>query len=139
MSIFFYKENRRRAPAERFNSERAAPGEKIENARADDCIAQTGKDRSFDPIHRRSNTVLGNCQADAAGAAGDYSHGDERGVAAGCCGASSEAAEGEGMGVSDSLKILPNGLEKLAANSFVDRELRVEFQLAAKCDRTRCR
>src|SRR6266568_3808268 len=102
MSIFFHKENRRRASAERFNSQRAAPGEKIENARADDCIAQTGKDRSFDAIHRRSNTVLRNGQADAAGAAGDYSHGDETGVAAGCGGASSEAAEGEGMGVSDS-------------------------------------
>src|SRR6185369_7873862 len=66
----FNKNNRKRAAAKCFNSECAAAREKIEDARPHHGVAQTGKDSSFDTIHRWSDTLLRNCQADSAGAAG---------------------------------------------------------------------
>src|SRR5437667_8431869 len=79
--MFLDKHGERRAPTERFNSKSAASREKIEDARARDRVAQAGKDGSFDAIHGRSHTALGNGQADPAGAAGDHPHGDAIGVA----------------------------------------------------------
>src|SRR6266568_2034297 len=64
-------------------AERAASGEKVKNARADNRVAETGKDCGFDAIHCRANSAFWNCQANSAGAAGDHSHGDETGVAVG--------------------------------------------------------
>src|SRR4030095_3116983 len=74
------KNNRSRPAAERLNSKRAASRKKVEDPRSNNGIAQTGKDSSFDTVHRRSHTALRNCQANPAGAAGDHSHGDEAGV-----------------------------------------------------------
>ena len=80
LPIFFNKHDGRRATAERLNSQSAAPGEKIEDAGADNRIAQAGKDGGLDAIHCGSHTAIGNCQADPAGAAGDHPHGDRTGV-----------------------------------------------------------
>src|SRR2546421_6714886 len=60
LSVLLDKNNRRRAAAERFNSKCAAAREKIEDAGLHDGIAQTGKDSSFDTVHRRSHTALRN-------------------------------------------------------------------------------
>src|SRR4030095_10727955 len=95
--VFFYKDYRTRAAAERFNSECASSGEKVENPCADNRITQTGKDRGFNAIHCWPDTTLGNRQADAAGAAGDHSHGDGVGVVARFSGVSSGAVDGEGV------------------------------------------
>ena len=80
LAIFLYKHRLRRATAERFNSQSAASRKKVEDGRADDGIAEAGKDCRFYAVHGRSHTALGNCQADPAGTAGDHPHGDETGV-----------------------------------------------------------
>src|SRR5437868_13866598 len=95
LSVLLDKNNRRRAAAERFNSKCAAAREKIEDAGLHDGIAQTGKDSSFDTVHRRSHTALRNYQANPAGAAGDHSHGEEAGV--GVTVASGSASCGEAV------------------------------------------
>src|SRR6266545_211108 len=80
LSIFLNKNNRRRAAAKRFNSQRAASCEKIEDPRAHHRVAQARKDSGFNAVHCWPYTAFGNCQAEPAGAAGDHSHGDEAGV-----------------------------------------------------------
>src|SRR4029077_5649880 len=80
LRVFLNKYTRRGTAAESFNVGGPAPSEKIENARADDHVAQAGKDGSLDAIHCRSHTALGNCQADPAGGAGDHPHGETTGV-----------------------------------------------------------
>src|SRR5260370_24763019 len=50
--------------------------------------------------------------------------------------ASNFKIEGKIAGLADWLKILANRLEELSANFFVDRELRIEFELAVERDRT---
>ena len=52
------------------------PGEEIENARADDFFTEAGKNRGFDAVHRRPHIGFGDIEPDAAGGAGNYSHGD---------------------------------------------------------------
>ena len=76
----FNKYCRGRRAAQRFDPKGAAPSEKIEHSRADDRLTQAREDSRFDAVHRRANTVLRNCQADSAGAAGDHPHGDATGL-----------------------------------------------------------
>src|SRR5207248_7299662 len=95
LPIFLDKNNRRRAAAERFNPKCAAACEKIQNARPHHAIAQTGKDSSFDTVHRWSHTPFRNCQANSTGAAGDHSHGEEAGVGVAVASGSVSSGEAE--------------------------------------------
>src|SRR5256885_15677678 len=95
LSVLLDKNNRRGAAAERFNSKCAAAREKIEDPCLHDGIAQTGKDSSFDTVHRRSHPTLRNCQANPAGAAGDHSHGEEAGVGVTVASGSASCGEAE--------------------------------------------
>src|SRR5206468_8855439 len=86
---------------QRFNTERAAPREKVEHSRINDRLTQARKDSRFDAIHCRTDNALWNCQADSAGAAGDHPHGDATGlgVALASGSAASGAKEGDGTAV----------------------------------------
>src|SRR5439155_26179131 len=95
LSVLLDKNNRRGAAAERFNSKCAAAREKIEDPCLHDGIAQTGKDSSFDTVHRRSHTPFRNCQANSTGAAGDHSHGEEAGVGVAVASGSASCGEAE--------------------------------------------
>src|SRR5262249_18736323 len=101
LAVMFNKYCRRRPAAQRFDAKCAAPGEKIEHSRAEDCLTQAGKDSRFDAVHCRADTVLRNCQADSAGAAGDHPHGDATGVgvAVDSGSAASGGIEGDGSAV----------------------------------------
>src|SRR4030088_120588 len=54
------------AAAKRLNPERATPGEKIENARADDFSCETREDGGLNAIHCRSHAAFRNSQLDSA-------------------------------------------------------------------------
>src|SRR5262245_8537358 len=97
----FNKNGGGRPPAQRFDPKGAAPRVEIECSRADDRVTQAREDSSFDAVHRRANTALGNCQADSAGAAGDHPHGDATGlgVAVASGSAASGGKEGDGIAV----------------------------------------
>src|ERR1700730_627324 len=99
LSIFIDKERSRSAPAQRFNPKRAAARKKVENAGADDPVAQTGEDRGLDAVHCRPHSALRRLKPNAAGTAGDYSHGEATGVAAaGWVGSGVVAGDGETPG-----------------------------------------
>src|SRR6266478_1553833 len=95
LSALLDKNNRRGAAAERFNSKCATAREKIEDPCLHDGISQTGKDSSFDTVHRRSHATLRNCQANSAGGAGDHSHGEEAGVGVTVASGSASCGEAE--------------------------------------------
>src|SRR5205085_9007029 len=78
--IFFHEQCGAGAAAERFDPQRAAACEEIENARADDFLAETGKNRGLHAIHRGTHAGLRGIEPDAARYAGDHSHGDAVGV-----------------------------------------------------------
>src|SRR5712691_4045876 len=81
LPVFIDKKRRRGAPTECLDSKRTTARKKIENASADYRIAQTRKDGGLDAVHRRPHPAWRHGKSNAAGTAGDYSHGDAAGVA----------------------------------------------------------
>jgi hypothetical protein len=75
LPILIKEKDRISAATERLNTKRSRSGKKIEDARVENPIGQTGKNGGFDPVHGRSDAALRDLELDSASGTRDHSHG----------------------------------------------------------------